>query len=144
LDLAPRRSAVVRKASDRVDEIGAVELTLELLPPLGQRASTEIATTRPKAIERHENRRRRDDRGVRLAEQMKPGNQLLVEDGHLAVEDERRFPESRDRDGEVREARGMVDALTAHEADATTILQGQHAPAVDLLLVHPARGGGRA
>src|SRR5947199_10598458 len=40
------------------------------------------------------------------------------------------------RDGRV--AAGVVDAVAAHQADAGAVLVGQHAVAVDLLLVDPA------
>src|SRR5688500_4359756 len=44
----------------------------------------------------------------------------------------------RDRLGELAEAVGMVDGLTADEPQAPAILERQHAPAVVLLFVDPA------
>ena len=39
---------------------------------------------------------------------------------------------------DVRVAAGVLDPVPAHEADAGAVLVGQHAVAVDLLLVDPA------
>src|SRR5207253_7295023 len=44
----------------------------------------------------------------------------------------------RDSSRDVRVAAGVVDAVTAHQADAGAVLVGQHAVAADLLLVDPA------
>jgi hypothetical protein len=44
----------------------------------------------------------------------------------------------RDHLGELAEAGGMVDGLTADEPHAPAILERQHAPAVVLLFVDPA------
>jgi hypothetical protein len=40
--------------------------------------------------------------------------------------------------GQLAEAVGVVDVLTADEADARAVLEGEHAPPVVLLIVDPA------
>jgi hypothetical protein len=55
-------------------------------------------------IEHHEQRRRGDGVGVRLAEPFKPGPELLIVDGYLAVQHERAGGQLRDGRRDVREA----------------------------------------
>jgi hypothetical protein len=43
------------------------------------------------------------------------------------------------RGGQLREAAGQVPTVPADESDAGGVLVGEDAPAIDLLLVNPAR-----
>jgi hypothetical protein len=52
----------------------------------------------------------------------------LVEDGHLAVEHERRGRVPRDRRGDVWEALPMVDVVAAQQPDADAVLVGGDPP----------------
>jgi hypothetical protein len=46
-------------------------------------------------------RRGAKDPGVGVAQQVEPGHELLVEDGHLAAQDQDVRPELRDRAGQL-------------------------------------------
>src|SRR5438445_2835249 len=96
-----------------------------------------FVTVHVQHVECDEDRRRGDHRLVRVAKPLEPGPELVVEHRQLAVEDQRRGLELRECGRDVRVAAGVVDAVAAHEADAGAVLVGQHAVAVDLLLVDP-------
>jgi hypothetical protein len=63
------------------------------------------------------------------------GDEGLVEDAHLSVEDQRGSPDRGDRRRDVREPCGVVNATPADEADTTSVLVGDPAPAVIFLLI---------
>jgi hypothetical protein len=69
---------------------------------------------------------------------MEAAHQLLVEDRHFAIEHEDVGAELGNRGGELAEARGVVDGVARDQANARAVLVGEHAPSVDLFLVHPA------
>ena len=117
----------------------AVELIFKEHASLGERPCAQIAPADLEDVEADVDRRRAQDPGVVVVtEQMEPAHQLLVEDRDLAVEHEDFGAKLRDRGGELAEARGVIDAVAGDEADARPVLVGEHAPAVDLLLVDPA------
>jgi hypothetical protein len=66
------------------------------------------------------------------------GAELLVEDGHLAIEHECAWLEVGDRGHELREALRVIPVVPGHETNALAILVGEQAIAVDLLLVDSA------
>jgi hypothetical protein len=61
---------------------------------------------------------------------------LLVEHGELPVEHECASEELGDRGCQVGEPARVVPPVPAYQADAVTVLIGQHPPAVDFFLVH--------
>jgi hypothetical protein len=67
------------------------------------------------------------------------GDDLAVEDRDLSVEQERRGLKCAHRRGQFREPAGQIPLLPTHQANAGSVLVGADAPAVDLLLVDPAR-----
>jgi hypothetical protein len=68
---------------------------------------------------------------MRLGEELESRDELLVEHRHLAVKDERRAGQRRDRFGEIRKSGSVVDTLSAHKPHGAACLVGHHAPAVD-------------
>jgi len=62
-------------------------------------------------VEGDEDRRRAEYGGIRLAEELKPRDELLVEPGDLAVEDERLWAQLRDSGCNLGEAMSMGDAV---------------------------------
>src|SRR2546422_554103 len=63
---------------------------------------------------------------------------VVVEDAHLAIEDQRAGWQTADGGGDLTKPLGVVDATAADEADAAPVLVGDHAPAVVLFLVNVA------
>src|SRR3989442_912981 len=63
---------------------------------------------------------------------------VVVEDAHLAIEDQRAGWQTADGGGDLTKPLGVVDATAADEADAAPVLVGDHAPAVVFFLVHEA------
>ena len=59
---------------------------------------------------------------------MEPGDEVLVEDGDFAVEDEDVRTELRDTGGDLGEAAGMVDGIPTEEADVRPVLVGDDSP----------------
>ena len=97
-------------------------------------------------IEGDEHRRRAQDCGVGLTEEMEPAHELLVEDRDLAVEHEHVGPELRDRPCELPEAHGVVNRVAGDQTDASAVLVGKETPTVNFSSkTQPSRWkGGRA
>jgi hypothetical protein len=89
-------------------------------------------------IESHQNWWRRSGAGVGLAQPIKPGAELLVEDGYLTVPHQRAGGQLRDRRGDVGEAPRVVAAVATHQANTRAVLVGEDAPLIDFLLENPA------
>ena len=62
--------------------------------------------------------------GVRLAQSVEPGPELLVVDRDLAVEDQRAGRGLGHRRRQAAEPPRVVDAVAAHEADTVAVLVG--------------------
>lgn len=65
-------------------------------------------------------------------------HEVLVEDGDLAVEDERGWPELRDGRSQLGETVGMPNGFPAHESNTAAVLVSENAPSFDLPFVDPA------
>jgi len=63
---------------------------------------------------------------------------LLVIDGYLAIDDERRGRQLHDHGDDLGKARGVVDAVAADQPDGASGLVGHHPPAIHLFFVDPA------
>lgn len=92
-------------------------------------------------VERDEDRRRTEDPGVVIAEQMEPAHELLVVHRHLAVQGNDVGLELRDGGSELAEAARVVHRVSADQADVRAVLVGEDPPTVDFLLVDPAVTG---
>src|SRR5207237_6253989 len=75
--------------------------------------------------------------GIRIAQEFEAAHELLVEDGDLSVAYQDVGPQLRDRRRELAEAGRPVDSVARNQRDTLAVLVGEHAPAVDLLLVDP-------
>jgi hypothetical protein len=116
----------------------AVDELLEHVPPHPQRPFSEVLAPRVEAVERDQRRRRGGHILWTGADPLEVGEELAVEDRDLAIEDERRRFERGHRGGQLREATSQVATVPTHQAHTVRVLVGEHAPAVDFLLVDPA------
>jgi len=69
---------------------------------------------------------------------MEPGDEVLVEDGDFAIEDEDVGAQLRDGGGDLGETAGVVDSTPTQEANVRAFLVGDDPPPVDLFLVDPS------
>src|SRR4029450_8611125 len=90
------------------------------------------------AVKHHVDRRGGGDLFWSFAEPLKPRHELVIEDGHLTIQDQGHGRQGSDRSYQVREAPAVVFPCSADEADSSAILVGDHPPAVVLLFVDPA------
>jgi hypothetical protein len=124
----PGGEPVIRQAPRGVDHAGAVHLSLEHGATPMQRQAAQVETVAVQAVEGHEDGRRARLVGGSI-EQVELAHEVLVEHAHLAIENQRRCFEHRDRSGELAETLRVVDAVAADEAHGATILVDDHAPA---------------
>ena len=88
--------------------------------PQGPRG--DVAAVEVQQVEDHEERWRRDGRGVGLAQLLEARPQLLVVDHDLAVEHEWAGGELGDCGGQISEEPRVVASVAADQADALAVL----------------------
>jgi len=88
--------------------------------PQGPRG--DVAAVEVQQVEDHEERWRRDGRGVGLAQPLEARPQLLVVDHDLAGEHERAGGELGDCGGQISEEPRVVASVAADQADALAVL----------------------
>ena len=108
--------------------------------PQGPRG--DVAAVEVQQVEDHEERWRRDGRGVGLAQPLEARPQLLVVDHDLAVEHERAGGQLGDRGGQISEAPRVVASVAAHQADALAVLVRQPYGVFTLLQIATPRNSG--
>jgi hypothetical protein len=136
--LLPRLQPIGREPPHGEDKLAAGHDVLQAGAAITERAAGQVPALVGQEVERHVERRRGDGVGVRLAEPVEAGPELLVEDGRLPVEHQRAGGQLRDGGGKVSETAGVVAAVPAHQADAIAVLVCEDPPPVDLFLVDPA------
>src|SRR5262249_13268049 len=134
----PRLAAILRQAPARQEEVDIVDEILKHAPTLDERLTSKVPCTDLKHVENDENRGRGNDAATVVIQQMEPAHELLIEDGDFTVQNSDVGFEVCDRSGQIAEPPGMVDPVSGDQPDAATILVGEHAPPVALLLVDPA------
>jgi hypothetical protein len=137
LDRRPRLETIIAESSRRIDQRGVRDGILQGRAPIAERPPANIAPAQIQAVERHEYRRCRN-LVAWTVKQVKLRDQVLIEDADLCVEDHGGAGQRGDGGGHLREALGVVPAGTAEQPDTAAVLLGDDAPAVVLLLEHPA------
>jgi len=97
----------------RQDQLAAIDDVFESRSTISQRLVRDVAPVAVEHVERHEDRRRRDDGRVGLAQPLEARSELLIVDRHLAVEHERASGQLRDGGGEVSEPARVVAGVAA-------------------------------
>jgi hypothetical protein len=132
---AARPSGSRRRTGSTIGEPATASSRIVRRRPSG---SAHVLAPDLEDVEGHEHRRRAQHRRVGIPEESEARHELLVEDGHFAVQHQDLGPELRDRGRELAEARRVVHGSAADQSDAAAFLVGEEPPAVDLLLDDPA------
>src|SRR5215467_6984177 len=121
------------KASNCKDTLPTLDKPLKGFPAGRKRLGSEVCSVCIEHIERDVYRWSGEDLWIGIREEVKPRDEAFIKDGDLAVKDELGARQL----GEGHEPCGMVEPATTDEPDSLATLVRDHAPAVDLLLVHP-------
>jgi hypothetical protein len=135
--------AVRRESTHRQHEVAAGDEVLQPGTTITQGARAQVAAVLVQHVESHEERRRRHGVWIWVAQPVEARPELLVEDRYLIVEHQRLHGKARNGGDQIGEALAVVHARAADEAHGLAVPGGQHAIAVDLLLIDPAGRGGR-